>query len=79
MRLDEIREKMLVLLMEDLWVPDSTIAEKLRIKVPLATYHLNELRASDLIESVSAGIITHEPNRRISQKGRSYLVTYGLL
>ncbi|MBI3808011.1 MAG: hypothetical protein HY281_10960 [Nitrospirae bacterium] len=78
-RLEEIREKMLVLLIEDSWVPDSAVAKSLNIKVPLASYHLNELLDSGFIESCLPGIITKEPNRRISQSGRSYLVSRGLL
>jgi arginine deiminase len=78
-RLEGVREEMLVALIEESWVSDSTVAEALSITVPLATYHLNELYASGFIESVRSGIVSNEANRRISQKGREYLVTHGLL
>ena len=81
-RLIEVKEKILVLLTEQDRTPEPSIAQTIGISPQLAKFHLEELKASKLINvMVTMSAFGNAPPATwyIQQEGRSYLVTHGLL
>jgi hypothetical protein len=81
--LEEIREKILREFVDfhSVWIADSYIAVRLNIKPALASYHLTELHGLGLIDRLGPGLgdDSNEPTSQLSQTGRAYLVSRGLL
>ena len=77
-RLEEVREKLLVALSAGGELQADQLAQAVGIGEQLATFHLNEMEEAGLVSA--AMFYTGRPSLwRIAQKGRSYLVTHGLL
>jgi hypothetical protein len=81
-RLEEIKEKILSLLAQNVETTEQTIVQSLGIREQLAKFHLNDLKSSKLI-SIMALMATigraPPPTWSLTQEGRKYLVTHGLL
>lgn len=76
-RLEEIKEKILVALTQSEELEAEKISRQLNIGPQLATFHLEELKNSDMVSDYYA---TGSPVYwGIAQGGRAYLVRHGLL
>jgi DNA-binding transcriptional ArsR family regulator len=83
-RLDDVRERILVLLSEQPEVSDEEIAQLVQVGPQLASYHLEELKKTKYVHVAhfSGSDWTGERPRTewsIAQAGRAYLHIYGLL
>ena len=81
-RLEEIKEKILVLLSAQDETTEPSIAQNIGVSAQLAKFHLEELKASKLINAmVTMSAFGSAPPATwyIQQEGRKYLVTHGLL
>lgn len=81
-RLDEVREKILVLLtnFDNQWIQTSFIAKNVDVQVSLAAYHLHEMHALKLVDECYPGVRSiNESTWQIAQNGRAYLVRHKLL
>lgn len=77
-RLEEVREKLLVVLSAGGELQADQLAQAVGIGEQLATFHLNEMKEVRLVSA--AMFYTGRPSLWcIAQEGRSYLVTHGLL
>lgn len=75
--LEEVREKILLLLAKRAGSTITEISKSLNIEVQLATFHLNELLAIKFVHH--PGFYASSPKWSIAQEGRRYLVNHGLL
>lgn len=75
--LDEIKEKILSAFIEHERLSPEMIAELLGIKTALASYHLNDLNRLNMAVELSA--YDGQTFWGITQEGRAYLVSHGLL
>jgi len=83
-RLEELREKILILVSQHENITDAQVARAVSISEQLATFHLKELEKMEFVHcSYTMGSDwTGERSRTewyIMQPGRSYLVSHGLL
>ena len=82
--LEEVREKILILISQNKKITDAQVAQAVGVGEQLATFHLKELEKEDFVHasytmgSEWAGIRSRT-EWYITQAGRSYLVTHGLL
>ena len=76
-RLEEVREKILVLLSQHEELEPEEISSHLNIGVQLAKFHLEELLKSNMVKDYWA--IDSPVYYGLVQNGRAYLVSHGLL
>jgi len=77
-RLEKVRESILVLLSMGVEISESRICSTIGISQQIAKFHLNELKAAKF--ATYPPIIGESDNIwRITQLGRTYLVSHGLL
>jgi len=82
--LEELREKILILISQHENITDAQVARVVGIGEQLATFHLKELQKADLVDCcyIMGSDWTGEKGRSewyVKQPGRSYLVSHGLL
>lgn len=75
--LDEVQEKILILLSRHEELEEEQISRELHISIQLAKFHLEELDDADL--AMPRFSAYGMPTWGIIQKGRAYLVHHGLL
>ena len=81
-RLDAIKEKILVLLMQQNETRGPTIVQSLGVSEQLAKFHLVDLEKAKLISITTVlSMMGNSPptTYALTQEGRRYLVTHGLL
>lgn len=77
-RLNEVRENILLLLVAHDGITDQQVARAVGVGEQVASFHLQELEASDFA-SRSLFVGQSSTPWHIAQEGRRYLVTHGLL
>lgn len=81
--LEEIKEKILCLLAQSDKIAEPNICQALGIGEQLAKFHLNDLSAAKLVNitALRVAIVGRPtpPSWRLTQEGRRYMVTRGLL
>ena len=77
-RLEEVREKILVLLAERDGIADQQIAQALGIGPQVAAFHLQELQSASMVRCTLRVGQRFTP-WHVSQEGRRYLVSNGLI
>jgi len=76
-RLEEVREKILLLLAKSGGSTVTEISKSINIEVQLAKFHLNELLATEFVHHPAPYAASERWG--IEQEGRRYLVSHGLL
>ena len=80
--LEEIKEKVLVLLSKKKEVREEEIIQHLAVSAQLAAFHLADLKTSNLIYNTTVlFMMGNSPptTYSLTQEGRRYLVTHGLI
>ena len=81
-RLDEIKEKILCFLAQHEEISEPHITRDLGLGEPLTKFHLDDLKTAKLINITALMAMTGRPRPptwRLTQEGRRYLATHGLL
>lgn len=84
MSLEEVREKILVLVSQNKEITDAEVASAIGVGEQLAIFHLKELEKADFVQARyrRGNDLTGERSRNewfVTQDGRGYLVSHGFL
>lgn len=76
-RIEEIQEQILKLLADNPRIASDQVAKQLHVELELSNLHLEELKAAQLV--VAHTVLMAHPKWSLSQDGRRYLASNGLL